>query len=61
MSERQEKVWVVTRARLFDDGQLGIGSPVKAFDDRKDARKYAKDIGCRAKRFRYFVDGVKKG
>ena len=60
MAEKQEKVWVVSRGREYEDG-LGLLSPVKAFDDRKDARAYVKDRQKRSRRYKYFMDGVKKG
>lgn len=55
MSEKQEKVWVVLR------WEFGHSDPVKVFDDRADARAYAKTREARTKRFAYSVVGVKKG
>lgn len=57
MGERQEKVWVVMR--YYMDGR-GIDKPNKVFDDRKDARAYAKRMN-RSIVFGYVVHGVLKG
>lgn len=58
MTEKQEKVWVVLRKNVLHL----ITAPVKVFDDRKDARAYAKRYnGGRDSRIRYSVHGVKKG
>lgn len=65
MSEKQEKVWVVTKHRVFDDRKSnnwkGDSVPVKVFDDRKDARAYVKNLEKRARNFGYLIDGVLKG
>lgn len=68
MGEIQEKVWVVSRARLIkytENGQekleLGLAVPIKVFDDRSDAREFRKNKASRARNFKYFIDGVKKG
>lgn len=57
MSETQEKVHVVMRRPIG----LGAGVPVKAFDDRSDAREYAGRMRKTAKRYRYSVVSVRKG
>lgn len=57
MSEIQEKVWVVMRRKVFTTSR----TPVKAFDDRKDAREYSNRMEQRSKDQRYSVSGVKKG
>lgn len=57
MSEIQEKVWVVIR--YYMDG-VGMDKPAKVFDDRKDAREYAKRMN-KSRKFGYIVHGVKKG
>lgn len=57
MSEVQEKVWIVMRRKLFTKSK----TPVKAFDDRKDARAYAKQKNLRSENFNFSVSGVKKG
>lgn len=57
MSETQEKVWVVMRRTIYSkDGQ-----PVKVFDDRQDAREYAKRRRQASPTYSYAVVGVKKG
>ncbi len=57
MSEKQEKVHVVVRRRL----NSGISAPVKVFDDRVDARVYARRLNQRATKYRYRVVTVRKG
>lgn len=56
MSEKQETVHVVVR-------QYGVNAtPAKVFDDRKDARAYAKRMNARPNaRYRYTVYSCKKG
>ena len=57
MGEVQEKVWVVSRR--YNDGPK---FPVKAFDDRADARKYASRLNkATAAKYKYSVVGVLKG
>lgn len=59
MSEKQEKAWVVMRA---DSLLIKDSEPVKVFDDRADARAYAKRWAERTKaRLKWWVVGVKKG
>jgi hypothetical protein len=57
VSEKQEKVWIVTRRRVG----WGEAKPMKAFDDRKDARDYAKRMNIKSNVYAYSVVGVKKG
>ena len=57
MGEKQEKVWVVMKTR----GAAYPNLPAKVFDDRQDARNYAKQIASRAKFMVYYVVGVRKG
>lgn len=57
MSEKQEKVWIVMRRRIGSAAAL----PVKAMDDRADARDYAKRMNIKSNVFAYSVIGVKKG
>ena len=57
MSEKQETVHVVMRG----PDRWGDTQPVKVFDDRKDARAYAKRMSARSKRYDYIVKSVKKG
>lgn len=55
MSEKQETVHVVVR-------QYGINAtPAKVFDDRKDARAYAKRMNERKSKYNYTVQSCKKG
>ena len=58
MSEKQEKVWVVLR---WEFGYPDLSTPTKVFDDRKDAREFAKRYEARSQRFGYSVIGVRKG
>ena len=55
MSEKQEKVWVVMKDRY------GESLPAKVFDDRNEARAYARQAEARSSKFWYSVIGVKKG
>lgn len=57
MGEKQEKVWVVMKAR----GNSYDAKPVKVFDDRSDAREYVKQLSARRTIHAYWVEGVKKG
>lgn len=65
MAERQEKAHVVSRGRLYNvpgkPTQFGAFEPVKVFDDRADARRYASLKNKTTKKFRYRVTSVKKG
>lgn len=55
--EHQETVHIVLRHRMAWEYRV----PVKAFDDRADARSYAKRMNARSKRYVYTVKSVKKG
>lgn len=59
MSEKQETVHVVIRERsYFTQHEV---KAVKVFDDRADARAYAKRMNARSKKYSYFVQSCKKG
>ena len=67
MGEIQEKVWVVMSSALV----LGVGGVkvpsrarpklIKVYDDRSDAREFAKRMNERFALCKYTVAGVKKG
>lgn len=57
MSEIQEKVWIVNKRRFG----TSVLKPLKAFDDRSDARAFAKRLNQMSKMYDYTVAGVKKG
>ena len=62
MGEKQEKVWVVMRDRSWHaERTFKSKAPVKVFDDRSDARSFAKSNRSMSKRFEYTVVGVLKG
>ena len=61
MSERQEKVWVVMKQGTVAGWLRGNAVPSKVFDDRQDARDYAKRMNSRSVTSKYSVKGVKKG
>lgn len=64
MAEIQEKAHVIMRATLTKVGPttlLSSAKPVKVYDDRDDARDYARRMNRTAKRYRYTVVPVKKG
>lgn len=61
MSEKQETVHVVTRSTYLPNIDLRVVKPVKVFDDRKDARAYAKRMNARSAKHTYAVHSVKKG
>lgn len=56
MSERQETMYVVMSIR-----EMQADKPVKVFDDRKDARDYAKRMNQRSKKYGYYCTSVKRG
>lgn len=59
MSEKQETVHVVIRAyEYFTAHEV---KAAKVFDDRKDARAYAKRMNGRSKKYSYTVQSCKKG
>lgn len=57
MGEKQEKVFVVVRRMLLTSNR----TPVKVFDDAKDAKDYAKHYNKYSRKYAYSVVGVKKG
>lgn len=57
MSEKQETVHVVQR-RMFCTANV---TAAKVFDDRRDARAYAKQMNERSKKYDYTVQSCKKG
>lgn len=65
MSETQETVWIVQRLEFVGIvGGRGVNKsvPVKAFDDREDARTFRDKQEERSRSgTRYRVTGVKKG
>ena len=68
MGEVQEKCWVVIRSGYKIKKTIGRGTmrefvfaPVKVFDDREDARKYAGRMQLRSASRTFRVHGVKKG
>ena len=65
MSEKQETVHVVLRRPAgwgTHKATKSFGAAVKVFDDRKDARAYAKRMNARPNaRYRYTVYSCKKG
>ena len=61
MSEKQETVHVVQRERLSLRGAIDGKQAVKVYDDREDAREYAKRMNQRSRKFQYTVDSCKKG
>ena len=63
MSADNEKLWVVTRHKLKPGYLFPISDnvPFKVFRTRLAARKYAKDMTEKAKRYGYYVDGVTWG
>ena len=58
--EKQETVHVVMRAGVADTGNR-CAQPVKVFDDRSDARAYAKRMNLGSRKYLYRVVPVKKG
>lgn len=61
MSERAETVHIVMRQPLAGvAGKSNMAKPVKSADDRSDARKYAKRMNERSKKFYYYVEPCKK-
>lgn len=57
MSERQETVHVVQR----EDLRTGKVKAGKVYDDRADARAYAKRMNATTLHFHYTVQSCKKG
>jgi hypothetical protein len=64
MAEKQEIVWVVLRYReamTENDFTPGDNWPVKVFDDRADARAYAKRMNTTSRKYAFLVHRCKKG
>ena len=65
MAEKQETVHVVMRAKVTRiDAKLSTRTnpvPVKVYDDREDARAYARRMNLWARKYYYRVVSVKKG
>lgn len=59
MSEHQETVHIVLRYAVA--GLSHLVKAVKAYDDRADARGYAKRMNARSMKFNYTVQSCKKG
>lgn len=57
MSEKQEKVWVVSKRRFGTE----IRTPIKVFDDRQDARNYVRRWNMATRKYAYHIAGVRKG
>lgn len=58
---KQEKVWIVVRHTVINGVRSRAAQPVKAFDDRQDARDYAENLNRRSKYYHYRIRGVLKG
>ncbi len=59
MSEHQETVHVVLRTRSYFTEHEAKAA--KVFDDRADARAYAKRMNGRSRKYVYTVQSCKKG